>query len=305
MKKRNITYGYVIRDGVLQPHPQESEIVKEIFRRYAERGSLRTLAEDLTRRGVEFFPGKSNWDKARVKRVLDERRYYGEKGFPKLIEGTLFRQTEAKKQQSSTAINPDSAIKKIKDLMRCAGCGNRLNLKCDYRLANPEAWYCKNCGITIRISHQALKSQLLELQCQMLAHPESILEREETGNIVSLEARKLTHELHRRMDAGNASEEELIQMALECAAETYQGIHSARHIADRLMAVLRQSGPLSAFDPDLLRAVTRRIALSGEGKITLELKNGRWYGKEIEDDRHSGTEQGDGDPGQAPGGVAE
>ncbi len=290
MKKRNITYGYHIVEGELLPHPEESAIVQEIFRRYAAGESLRTLAEDLTSRRVEFFPGKSGWDKARVKRVLDERRYLGERDFPPLIDAEHFKVTEEKKKQAAPSTEGrDEILREIRPLLACDACGGRLLLRSDKRLTPAEAWHCPACKVAIRLSHEELKERLFKLQQQMLTDPSSIREDQPQGIIVSLEAKKITHELHRRMDAGSASEEELIQMALQCAAETYQDIHSARHITDRLTAVLQSAGPLSALDTSLLRATARQIHLAQTGEIALLLKNGRLYKEERAYDRNGGS----------------
>ena len=58
MSNRYIPYGYKFEAGQPIPHPDESQIVREIFDRYCTGDSLKVIAEDLTHRQVEYSPGK-------------------------------------------------------------------------------------------------------------------------------------------------------------------------------------------------------------------------------------------------------
>ena len=82
-----------------------------------------------------------------------------------------------------------------------------------------------------------------------LADKPLLAEKEEDEiQVTSMEARRLTNEIFRKLDSGVFSEDELVNLALQCAAENYQTINSARHITDRLTAALLHAGTLSAFD---------------------------------------------------------
>ena len=94
-----------------------------------------------------------------------------------------------------------------------------------------------------------------------------------------MEARRLTNEIFRKLDSGNFSEDELVNLALQCAAENYQTINSARHITDRLTATLIHAGPLSAFDRELFQRTVSEIHLTRKGEILLKLQNGVFIGE--------------------------
>lgn len=86
---RYIPFGYKFEGGQPVPHPAESGIVREIFSRYSAGDSLKVIAENLTSRKVEYSPGKTAWDKARIKRILENARYIGESDYPAIIEKAL------------------------------------------------------------------------------------------------------------------------------------------------------------------------------------------------------------------------
>ena len=98
------------------------------------------------------------------------------------------------------------------------------------------------------------------------------------GIIVS-EARRLTNEIYRKLDSGSFSEDELVNLALQCAAENYNAVSSARHITDRLTATLLHAGPLSAFDRTLFETTISEIHLTRKGEILLKLQNGVFVGE--------------------------
>lgn len=52
--QRKIPFGYLIRDGLVQPHPQETDTVRYIFTQYRAGASLLTIAEDMIRQGVRY-----------------------------------------------------------------------------------------------------------------------------------------------------------------------------------------------------------------------------------------------------------
>ena len=94
-----------------------------------------------------------------------------------------------------------------------------------------------------------------------------------------MEARRLTNEIFRKLDSGDCSEDELVNLALQCAAENYQTINSARHITERLTAALLHAGPLSAFDRELFQRTVSEIHLTRKGEILLKLQNGVFVGE--------------------------
>ena len=125
MSLRYIPYGYKFENGRPVPHPDESRTVQEIFTRYCAGESLKALADDLTQRQVEYIPGKTDWNKARIKRILENSRYAGEGEYPAIIEKGQFVAANLKKECSNTNKTPiDPQIKLFKEFMACAGCGS-------------------------------------------------------------------------------------------------------------------------------------------------------------------------------------
>ena len=74
MRNRSIPFGYYYQNGVLAVHPQESQTVRAVFMAYLSGEPLSKIAARLTAKLVEYLPGCCQWNKARVKRILDNAK---------------------------------------------------------------------------------------------------------------------------------------------------------------------------------------------------------------------------------------
>ena len=82
LKNRNIPFGYRIRGGEYAVNDTEAEAIRQIFARYIGGDSLKTIAAQMT---VPYNACKPVWNKNMVSRVLENRRYLGENGYPAII----------------------------------------------------------------------------------------------------------------------------------------------------------------------------------------------------------------------------
>lgn len=275
MRNRNIPFGYYYQNGILAVHPQESQTVRAVFAAYLSGEPLSKIAAHLTTKLVEYLPGRWQWDKARVKRILDNDKYIGNGEFPPIIKEGDFQMAHQKKESSSTNHHPmDEDIKLFKSLVHCHHCGGSMVRRMDSRFEKPVIWKCPQCGYFLPLPDEEFKQRVFLLQKKLVEKPLLAEKEEEELPMPSLEVRWLTNEIYRKLDSGDFSEDELVNLALQCAAENYQTINSARHITDRLTATLLHAGPLSAFDRELFQRTVSEIHLTRKGEILLKLQNG-------------------------------
>ena len=97
-----ILYGYVIQNGEMIEETKEAITVKRIFASYLEGLSYQTIDEMLNEEKSPYSQGATEWNKHKVKRLLENPRYIGEKEYSVIIEKEIF---EAVQQliQSKTA----------------------------------------------------------------------------------------------------------------------------------------------------------------------------------------------------------
>ena len=280
MRNRNIPFGYQYQNGVLAVHPQESQTVRAVFAAYLGGEPLSKIAAHLTAKLVEYLPGHWQWDKARVKRILDNDKYTGNGEFPPIVNEKDFQLAHQKKESANTNRQiADEDIKLFKGLAHCHHCGGLMVRRMDSRFENPVTWKCPRCVYCLPQPDEEFKQRVFQLQQRLVDKPLLAEKEEETIPVTSMEARRLTNEIFRKLDSGDFSEEELVNLALQCAAENYQTITSARHITERLTAALLHAGPLSAFDRTLFGRTASEIHLTRKGEILLKLQNGVFIGE--------------------------
>ena len=71
MKKRTMPYGYEIRNGEITVDKNAAKIIEEIFTSYLDGMSFGNIADEMTCRGIDYYDGKTKWNKLMVKRILE------------------------------------------------------------------------------------------------------------------------------------------------------------------------------------------------------------------------------------------
>ena len=280
MKNRTIPFGYQYENGVLAINPPEAHTVQKVFTAYLGGEPLSKIAAHLTAKLVEYLPGCCQWNKARVKRILDNAKYIGNGGYPPIVKERDFQMAHQKKENANTnRQRVDEDIKLFKGLVYCHHCSSPMVRRMDSRFKKPVTWKCPQCGYFFPLPDEEFKRRVFLLQKKLADKPLLAEKEEETIPVTSMEARRLTNEIFRKLDSGNFSEDELVNLALQCAAENYEAINSARHITDRQTATLLHAGPLSAFDRTLFERTVSEIHLTRKGEILLKLQNGVLVGE--------------------------
>lgn len=275
MRNRSIPFGYCYQNGTLAVHPQESRTVQAVFAAYLSGEPLSKIAAHLTAKLVEYLPGCCQWNKARVKRLLDNAKYTGEDDFPPIVKERDFQMAHQKKDSANTNRRPmDEDVKLFKGLVYCHHCSSPMVRRMDSRFEKPVTWKCPACDYFLPLPDEEFKQRVFLLQKKLADKPLLAEKEEETIPVASMEARRLTNEIFRKLDSGDFSEDELVNLALQCGLKNYEAITSARHITERLTATLLHAGPLSAFDRTLFERTVSEIHLTRKGEILLKLQNG-------------------------------
>ena len=280
MRNRSIPFGYHYQNGIMAVHPQESQIVQAVFMAYLSGEPLSKIAAHLTAKLVEYLPGYWKWDKARVKRLLDNAKYIGNGEYPPIIKEKDFQMAHQKKDSANTNRQiADEDVKLFKGLTHCHHCGGLMVRRMDSRMEHPVTWKCPACDYFLPLPDEDFKRRVFRLQKKLVDKPLLAEKEEDEIPVTSMETRRLTNEIFRKLDSGNFSEDELVNLALQCGLKNYEAITSAQHITDRLTATLLHAGSLSAFDRELFQRTVSEIHLTRKGEILLKLQNGVFIGE--------------------------
>lgn len=283
VKNRRIPFGYRIVNGKTEISPNESKAVIGIFKAYRAGSSLLAIAESLNEQRIEYLPGITGWNKARIKRIIEDERYTGKGDYPAIIDRSEYEASVCIKKDRNTQNGTDrkKEIYKLGVKVFCASCGSEMKRQTDTRQRIEQCWSCsgESCGIRVRKADSSLLADITELMNSLISEPDRV-RIEERQSATPLGLRKLENEIGRMLDAAEFDRKVLVQNMLERASLKYQSIDSKPYISKRLRADLEKSGLLSDFSKELFGITVKSILLDADGTVGIRLINDQIIGKE-------------------------
>lgn len=281
MKQRKTPFGYIIKNGIVTVDKTEADIVREIAKQYLGGSSLKTIAGGLTLRTIEYMPGKSDWNKSRIRRMIDDTRYIGNNGYPPILTEQEYSAMQAFKSQKNTQKNIDHSdnIFKLNAPVVCANCGGRMQRRIDNRRKTITRWRCTECKTSVNISDEDMLGGITELLNEVIADPESI-QIPKSHYEESQEIKRLNAEISKELNTVGFDKEAIKQKMLTCVSEKYMSLGTEEVTAQSLKDIFKDTPPLTAYDSDLTDQAVSGIQLKENGTISLVLINGQRIGKE-------------------------
>ena len=278
MKQRNLPFGYVVENGTVVINDAEAAIIRETAEQYLGGKSLRTIAELLTARRVEYMPGKSDWNRSRIQRIIDDKRYIGENGYPPILTEQAYTAMQTMKTEKNTQKAVLQHFKPTVPVV-CPSCGGRMQRRYDNRRKASTWWCCSECKTIVSITDEDLQNGIIERLNEVIADPERI-EIPESVYEESQEIRRMNAEIAKALNTPGCDKEVLKQKMLTCVSEKYKSLGTEVATAQSLKDIFKSASTLTAYDSALVDQAVSEIRLQRNGEISLILINGQRIGKE-------------------------
>ena len=236
---RKRPFGYKMEFGEIVLHPEEAETVRRIYDSYLAGDSYSALVDKLRERGVPY-DGDKPWNKNMAARILADRRYTGEGGFPSIIPEGQFHMVQARRQERTTPCQKSPAQKELRKL--CGG--------------SPPAW---------------VELQVLGLLNRLIRYPELITCPASAGELPP-EAKKLRRELDELLCRPPVDEIQAKSLAFRLSSLQLDAIGPEKYETLRLRRLFQGRAPMAELEQELLHESVRRITVSN-GTVTVLLKN--------------------------------
>ena len=236
---RKRPFGYRMELGESVLHPAEAETVRWIYDSYLAGASYNALVDKLQERGIPY-DGDKPWNKNMAARILADRRYTGEGGFPSIISEAQFQMVQARRQERTTPCQKSPAQKELRKL--CGG--------------SPPAW---------------VERQVLGLLNRLIQRPELIACPVPEAKPLS-EVDKLRRELDELLHCPPVDETRARRLAFRLAALQLNAIGPEEYETLRLRRLFQNRRPMMELEQELLHESARRITVSN-GTVTVLLKN--------------------------------
>ena len=285
MKNRNIPFGYRFKNGKIMISADEHTTLQRICSEYLGGRSLLQIANGLQTAKVEFAPGITTWNKARIMRIVDDDRYLGNATYPQLIDEATLKRMRSRKSSRNTQSSTDrqSGIYRLKVPVICPSCGEAMHRRQDARCKCIQKWGCRQCGIQIEKADAALMEEVTELLNTLICNPEMIHSHRHSQKEPPIEQRRLDNEIARTLEGYDFDKDALREKLFQRVALCYRQIGNEAYIENQLRCILKQAESLESFDAELTNKIVKQIRFSEDGPVRIILINGQEIRKEQTD----------------------
>lgn len=167
----------------------------------------------------------------------------------------------------------------------CATCGVPMRRLHDSRTSHQEKWVCQSCSTAIKITDTDLLRAITDRLNDLLADPEQVHYTPATHES-PVELLRLKNEIGRMLDGTMIDKDLLKNKIFEYASRQYAELDAGERITMEMRVALLDTGPLSSYSAELVKAIVTDITLHADKSVTLTLKNGQQVRKEQSDGAH-------------------
>ena len=277
MKNRMYSYGYGCVNGQPAVIPEEAVVVKKVFSDYISGKIMREIAEELTAQSVEFYCGKTVWNKNMIFRILENRKYIGEDLYPSIIDLATYEKANGVKQSKGSAQTEDTMeVAWMKEHVFCGQCGSKMRRIAKWKTR--EKWICPNgCKCQKYTDDKAIYSGI-EAIIEMISEDPTLLHRKEefVPYQRTQEIMRYGNEIGRLMNAGNIEFNAVKNVILQSAALKFSACREDKSVytgvVEKHLPSIISDG---VIDIDGIDQIVEKIELAESGDIVLRFINGK------------------------------
>ena len=176
-----------------------------------------------------------------VARILQDCRYIGDSGFPKIIEPSVYQRSEEKRRKKATA--PEKTeVQKV------------LRRKCGFR-------------ITAHMEHE-----VLYLLNHLAAYPEQIA-TPDPPKAPPQRLKELKSELDELIRQLPVDEERAWEVLQKTAVAMYEAMDPREYETQRMRRIFQKEEPRPELDANLIAANISAVMVDSNGNVKIRLKN--------------------------------
>lgn len=284
MANRYVAFGYEITDGKYAVIEYEKKIVENVFGLYVNGKSFNDIATRMNEAGVSYNNDGRCWNKNMVKRMIENRRYIGENGFPQIIATDTFNIAE--KLRLSKFTPPTAEEKAILDFYHdrlvCGECGSRLQRYKGSKNRKGETHNYRRCmneeciGNKAPINEKKLNMMVAETINELIERYDEIHGVNSEKSEIGIEVMRLENELADEMTKITVDISLIVEKITELAETRFENAvgYDYTAIDEKIKKALSIHPKTERLDGELLHSIVKKIKYTPSKTIEMELING-------------------------------
>ena len=216
MRNRTLLYGYQLQNGDLTVDPEDAAVVVRVFTLYTAGLSYQKISDTLNEEHIPYSQERPEWNKHKVKRLLENPRYIGRDDYPAIVDDEMFQTVQAMIQEKTAGYDPrpDRPALRLKDCMCCARCGGALHrLAGKGRRADTLYLKCDHCASVVTIADSELLDEVARQWAEHKAPRQEVYQP--SGEVI-----RLTNAIHRALERPE-SPEAVVSLILQGTSARY------------------------------------------------------------------------------------
>lgn len=280
MANRYLSFGYIIVNGEICINETEAELVRAIFELYTKGKSYSEISERCMKTGIRYNSDSDKWNKNMVKRIIENDKYIGKNGYPKIIDEKLYNKANKARLSKNVKIEPEKSEfdKFIRLHSECTECHS--TLKRQKQGHDEKAWNAYKCTNPVCPAKSVKEQRLYQLITEMA---NLIIENLDLANEPTIHevpddttADEKSNEIYIKM-AGEYDKDDILKNLYELARLKFQSSVKTdmSMVTEKIKTELCKYGNCEKVPLPLMKKIVSKFYVGGENELKIKLINGK------------------------------
>lgn len=276
MKLRMISFGYKIENGEITVVPAESDIVRQVFRKYCDGVGFHNIAKELSALGIIYNHGDAVWSKRKIARIIENGKYIGSDGYPQIVDYDLFHKANEIKQSKANLYELKECLPiftYLKENTICDRCGGHINRWNQY--GKQERWLCAH---GCKFEHFIYDDEMYKEWSGIIKLAKKFTySKGQMAGFVSYkktqDIMRISNEIFRQTNAEHPSFSIIKKLIFDCAELKFQACEEDKYevYSQKVTDILKSA---TETESEKLSEIISKITIDEYGKLKVSFING-------------------------------
>lgn len=285
MANRYIPFGYEIIDAEVVIIEREADVVRNVFSLYVQGNSLKNISDRLNMLPISYAGDGRQWDKNIVKRIIENKKYAGDKDYPVIIPPETAELALKCKEKRGGEITAEDKCKldAYRKITSCGICGSKMMRKHAGSGKNRRIyWQCTNreCSCSRHMFRENILDRIIaELLNELTDDLEMIEYTAEKDYERDTEVIRLTNEINDIIGSSKSEAADVIERIMNLASKKFKMCKAGDNteITKSIKTELAIYPQKDTVDGNVVSKIISGIKMYPDKHISVQLINGKEF----------------------------